>query len=271
MGVHKRSLLAILLLTVAAAASALPADWTPRPLFGLDGSVGYEIRGERDRPDAQGALGIQEKPEGSKGLVSALWLSALIPGWGQRYLGAPTRGWLFFSAEAGVWGTYTVFKVQENLRLDNSIEMAQVFAGVSGDHDDTYYKNVGQHQNWQDFNEDLRWEARREYGFGTEDYYAYIAENEISADDGWSWTNEDRRIAYVLKRKASKTAEQRATNTIFALIVTRVAAMVDTWRVARVREDIQRIREVETGGRLSGSLEPRGEELLLRVGWTASF
>jgi hypothetical protein len=271
MGEHTRTLLAILILSLAGSALALPSGWSPEPFFGLDGSVGYDIRGERDRPEAQGRLGIEEKPAGSKGLISALWRSAVLPGWGQRYLGAPTRGWIFMSSEAGVWGTYSVYKIQEKKRLDNSVEMAEVFAGVSGSHDDSYYKNVGQHQNWQDFNEDLRWEARREYGFGTAEYYAYIAENEISSSDSWEWMNEDRRISYVLKRKASKTAEQRATNTLFALIVTRVAAMVDTWRVSRTRDDIQRTREAETGGHLSGSIEPRGEELLLRVGWTGSF
>jgi hypothetical protein len=277
---RKITLLAILLLLTAGTAMALPATWTPKPIFGLDGEVHFDVRGERDRPDPQGRLGIEEKPAGSKGLIQALWRSALLPGWGQHYLGAPTRGWIFLGSEAGVWGVWGTFMIQEKLRMDDSIEMAEIFSGVSGDHDDSYYKIVGQHQNWRDYNEWLRWEARREYDFGTDDYYSWIAANEIAAGDSWEWMNEDRRITYVLKRKASKTAEQRARNTLFALIVTRVGAMVDTWRVSRTREDIQRIREDEVGGmpktglgdlRLSGSVEPRGEELLLRVAWTGNF
>ncbi len=267
---RKRTLLAILILLTAGAAMALPANWIPGPVFGLDGGVHFDVRGERDRPTPQGRLGLEEKPEGSKQLIQALWRSAVLPGWGQHYLGAPTRGWVFIGAEASVWGIWGTYMIQEKKRIDNSIEMAQVFSGVSGDHDDAYYKIVGQHQNWQDYNEWLRWEARREYDFGTDAYYAWIAENEIASSDSWEWMNEDRRIAYVLKRKASKTAEQRATNTLFALIVTRVGAMVDTWRLSRTRDDIQRVREEETRG-LRGSIEPRGEELLLRVAWTSSF
>jgi len=270
MTVQQRILVAMLVSMVSSAAWALPRAWGPGPIFRLDGGDRFEIRGDRDRPGPQGRLGIEEKPASSKGLIQALWRSAVLPGWGQRYLGASSRGWAFMAAEATVWATWGTFKNQERLRLDNSIEMAEVFAGVSGKHDDAYYKQVGQQQNWQDYNQWLRWQARREYGFGTDSYYAWIAENEIAAEDGWEWRNEDRRIAYVLKRKASKTAAQRATNTLFALIVTRVAAMVDSWRLARIREDIQRIRRQETGG-LRGSLEPTGDGLRLRLGWSERF
>jgi len=269
---YNRILILLFLLAAAVPVLALPTTWTPDPLYSLSGGLKLpELRGERDRPAPQGRLGLEREPDGNRRLLHALWRSAVLPGWGQHYLGAPTRGALFLASEAGVWGTWGTFKIQQKLRMDNSIEMAEVFAGVSGNHDDDYYKNVGQYKNWQDYNEGLRWDARREYGFGTDEYYAWIAENEIAEDDAWNWANEDRRIAYVLKRKSSKTSEQRATNTLFALIITRVGAMVDTWRLSRTHDDIRRIREEETGGRIRGSLEPGSEGMTLRLGWTRSF
>ena len=66
-------------------------------------------------------MGIQERPSGQRGLVGGLWRTALLPGWGQRYLGAPGRGLIFMGAEAATWGTYRTFKVQEKLRRDKSV------------------------------------------------------------------------------------------------------------------------------------------------------
>jgi hypothetical protein len=267
----QRLLIAFLLCIVgASAACALPGHWLPASALDRDGSIAFELQGNRGRPGPQTSLGIQDKPEGGSKLLSALWRSALLPGWGEHYLGAPARGYLFMGAEAATWGTYATFKTQEWLRLEHSKEMAEVFAGASGDHPDSYWRDVGQYENWMDYNEALRWDARREYGYGSDAYYDYIDENEISAEDSWEWLNEDRRIDYVLKRRASKNAAQRATNTLFALMVTRVVSLVDTWRLSNTRDRIQEIRQEQTGG-LSSRVFPRGEGLALQVGWSRSF
>lgn len=265
------TLIALLLLAGAAtAAAALPQDWMPAPSLDRDGAIAFEIQGNRGRPAPQGGLGIQEKSDGGKQLGWALLRSAVLPGWGEHYLGAPRRGYLFMSAEAGVWGTWGVFKTQEWLRKEDYLEMAEVFAGATGDHPDSYWRDVGQYQNWQDYNEALRWDARSEYSYGSDAYYEYIEENEIAAGDGWEWLSEQRRIDYVLKRRDSKSAASHATNTLFALMVTRVVSLVDTWRLHRTHSEIQRIRREETGG-LGASVFPRGEGLALQVGWIRSF
>ena len=271
MNFPQRLLLALLAgLLFAGVALALPANWLPGPVLDPDGGINFEVQGNRGRPAPQTSLGIQEKPEGSKALLSALWRSAILPGWGEHYLGAPTRGTLFMGAEAATWGTWGTFKTQEWLRRENYLEMADVFAGATGDHPDSYWRNVGQYENWLDYNQALRREASREYGQSTPAYYAYIAENEISAEDGWEWHNEQRRINYVVKRRDSKSAAQRATNTLFALMVTRVVSLVDTWRLSRTRDQIREIREEQTGG-LGAHVYPTGDGLGLRVGWIRSF
>jgi hypothetical protein len=225
----------------------------------------------RNEPAPQGKFGLQERPEGSVSLRSALWRSALLPGWGEHYLGAPNRGWVFMGSEVATWSTWGVFKHQESLRRDSYIEQAQVFAGVFGSgHSDRYWKAVSQHETWLDHNEYLRFEARKEFGFGTDEYYSYIADNEMTEDEAWSWHKESRRFDYAMKRRASLSAERRATYTLYALLVTRVISLVDTWRVYRTRESIaENLKEKQAGLHLQAFPDRVG--LNYRLGWYCSF
>jgi hypothetical protein len=227
---------------------------------------------QRAEPEPQGKLGIRKRPSGERGLMGAIWRNALLPGWGQRYLGAPGRGLIFMGAEAATWGTWGSFKWQESLRRDDYIEMAQVFAGVSGDgHADDYWKAVGQHESWLDYNQWLRYQARREYGFGTTDYYSYIAEREIAEGEAWTWDNRDRQLAYLQKRKASNNAERRATYTLYALLVNRVVAVVDGWRLYRSHESIRHDLESDDRAGIGFQALPGEESVILSLGWYRSF
>ncbi len=242
-----------------------------RPLSGFEEPYRGPRAWRRPEPEPQGRLGLREQPVSEKGFLGAVWRNVLVPGWGQRYLEAPGRGLLFMGAEAATWGTWGTFKFQESLRQDNYIEMAQVFGGVaSTNHGDDYWKAVGQHANWLDYNQWLRYQARREYGFGSSGYYAYIAENEITAADSWDWDNFDRQLAYLEKRKASNNAERRATYTLYALLVNRVVAVVDAWRLHRSRESI---REELAGERTEIGFQalPDAESLTLRLGLYRRF
>lgn len=228
------------------------------------------LRWGENEPKPQGSFGLEEKPAGARSLRNALLLSVAVPGLGQRYLGAPKRGWLFTGAELGTWGTWGTFKIQERLRKSSYEEMAEVFAGVEGEHEDDYWKVVGQFPDWLEYNEWLRYLARREYGFGTSEYYQYIADNEIAAAQAWNWNNEDRRRDYAEKRKASLNAERRATYTLYALLVNRVIATVDTWRLYRTRANIRtRIEEQQSGLGLDARPGERG--VRWRLGWYRSF
>jgi len=274
-------LCALLLAPAAAAADGIDG---PRPLLrlapALDGGPAWTdaraagapmLSWGREDPGPQGALGLAELPAADRSLVQALWRSAVLPGWGERYLGAPGRGWIFMGAEAATWGTWGTFKTQEWLRRENYIEMAEVFAGVAGDgYEDEYWKIVGQHASWLDYNEYLRYEARREYGFGTASYYDYIAEHEIGEADAWTWGSEARRYAYADKRRASKDAERRATYTLYALLVNRVFSLVDTFRLWRTHEAVRERVDQERGG-LDISALPAADGLGWRLSWTRSF
>ncbi len=227
-------------------------------------------RGRRSA-EPQGRFGIESRPSGSRSLKQAAWRSLVLPGWGQNYLGAPSRGWFFIAGEALTWGTWSTFKTQEWLRKRSYTEMADVHAGVSGDHADDYWKIVGQYSNWIDYNEWLRFQGRREYGFGTTEYYDYISENEINAELGWTWNNEDRREGYAIKRKASLNAERRATYTLYALLVNRVVALVDTWRLSRSRGVIRGDLNDQAQSGFDLQSQPTETGLSWRLAWTREF
>lgn len=227
------------------------------------------IRGE-GRPAPQGKLGIEEASTGSHALLQALWRSALMPGWGQRYLGAPTRGWVFMGAEAGTWTVVGTFRIQSALRRADYIEMAEIHAGVSGSHDDDFWKRVGQFDNAADYNEWLLRQARREYGYGTAEYDSYLDENWEADPHAWQWLSGDRRENYAEKRKGSLSAKRRATYTLYALLVNRVIATVDTWRLWKTSESIHRTRE-EDRGQVQAIALPGDQGLTWRLGWYRSF
>ena len=236
------------------------ADWTRN-----------SARGRREEPEPQGRFGIEERPSGGRSLGQAAWRSIVLPGWGQRYLGAPARGMFFMTGEALTWGTWSTFKTQEWLRKRSYTEMAEVFAGVGGDHADDYWKIVGQYSNHIDYNEWLRFQGRREYGFGTAEYYSFIAEHQIGSALAWTWNNEERREAYAIKRKASLNAERRATYTLYALLVNRVVSLVDTWRISRSRGAIEDALERQIGGTLDLQSQPTADGLSWRLGWYRQF
>jgi hypothetical protein len=215
-------------------------------------------------------MGLEDKPTASRSTLQAIWRSAVLPGWGQHYLGAKARGYVFMTGEAATWGTWGVFKTQESLRRDSYIEMAQVYAGARGDHGDDYWKIVGQHADYLDYNEWLRLEARREYGFGTSDYYAYIDSHQIAPENGWDWNSLARRIDYAEKRKASLNAERRATYTLYALLINRAISIVDAWRLSRTRGEIMRSIEEERSG-LDLDAVPTAQGLGWRLSWSRSF
>ncbi|MDP6796682.1 MAG: hypothetical protein QGG33_02540 [Candidatus Krumholzibacteria bacterium] len=268
----KTSLFVTLLLLASTVGAGPLLDSSSLPgLYSL-GEEGADFSvSNRGRPRPQSNLGLHST-DGEKSLLNALWRSLLLPGWGEAWLGAEGRAKLFYMAEAGVWSSTGIYKTQEYLRKRNYVEMGEIHAGVQGAQDDQFWKNAGLHDNWQDFNENLRWEARREYGYGSEAYYDYIAEHEItSEEEGWRWNNRDRRIDFARKRESSLSARRMARNTLFVgLIATRAVSIFDTIRLHRNREGIREIRKQEVGS-LDADLWPTASGFGYRLRWSRSF
>jgi hypothetical protein len=73
----------------------------------------------------------------------AFFLSLLVPGLGQRYLGQQRRSQLYLGAEVGVWIAVASFYTQGSMREDRYRDYAAIVAGADPDvDDDEYYKNL---------------------------------------------------------------------------------------------------------------------------------
>jgi hypothetical protein len=110
-------------------------------------------------------------------------LSLLIPGLGQYHNGDNKKAYIFAGAEVAIWASYITFHIQANNREDTYQEWAGIYAGVSGEHPEKYWRAVGRYLDSDAYNESLRREAR---ATGEE------TSRLITGDDVWQWRNEYR-------------------------------------------------------------------------------
>jgi hypothetical protein len=90
-----------------------------------------------------------------KSLRKALLLSMVLPGGGQYYLGNDARAKAMFVSEAGVWAAFTGLRIQGRMRENRYEEMAELFAGVEGGHDDDYYLMMAHYISSEEYNIDV--------------------------------------------------------------------------------------------------------------------
>jgi len=78
------------------------------------------------------------------GRARILLRSLTVPGWGQATEGRRTSTKVFLLTEAGIWGSFVSFRVQEALRRHSYVTTARLFAGIDlGDRDEEFRRIVG--------------------------------------------------------------------------------------------------------------------------------
>ena len=165
-----------------------------------------------------------EEEEGEKGSsntgkkVKAGLLSAIIPGAGQFYNQQKSKAYVMFGVEVAIWTAYFVFDAEGDDRMDSATEWAGVYAGTSGEHNNTYWQNVGQYMDSDAYNEAVLREARalQEEPSGL-----------VSGSDAWQWVNEDRREGYSSLRADGNSAYDRRDFMILFAVVNRAVSVVD--------------------------------------------
>src|SRR5262249_47466419 len=79
--------------------------------------------------------------------------SLTVPGWGQATLGLNTSAKVFMVIEAGIWGSFIAFRVQEAQRTDAYLRTAQLAAGIDlKDQDDEFRRIVGAFASSDEYN-----------------------------------------------------------------------------------------------------------------------
>jgi hypothetical protein len=200
-------------------------------------------------PPAGRNLGTSVAPTLSSGPAKstkkAFFLSLLLPGLGQRYLGQERRSHIYLGAEAGVWIAVASFWLQGSMREDRYREYSDIVAGAAPDvSDDDYYRDLALYGSSDVFAMVIRWEARALFPDDLEGQRRYYQQNIYPENKSWFWPDKASFDEYKRLRRRSKRAYRKAVNVIGLALLNRLVSAIDTV-TGKEREE------------LVGGLEPR--------------
>ncbi len=214
----------------------------------------------------QGGHGVLS-PERARVLLQSLTL----PGWGQATVGAKRSSAVFLVAEAGVWGSFTAFRIQQQMRRQAYEKTARLFAGIDlRGRDEEYRRIVGSFSSSDEYN---RLVVRRDAAniffnmpgpFDPAAYEAYVAAHELRGADAWSWSDREAFDRYRSQRQDTQRAGLRANTALALAIANRIVSAIHAARVA----------PRETAPRTSWKFEcvPEGSDpTAFRLGIRATF
>ena len=184
-----------------------------------------EQRWQQTQPQPTPPIGVGTKlAKAREGLYSLL-----LPGWSQLRQGHHTRAALLAGAEATVWTTWIVSRLQGEKREDAYQDHAVRFAGVGGtDHAEEYWKAVAQYIDSDAYNDVV--EATLRLGEEPEGG-PYVG------SDAWRWQSDARLSEYRKLRADSLGAFDRAETVLLFAILTRAVAFADAVRTALLSDD----------------------------------
>jgi hypothetical protein len=200
------------------------------------GEPAKPARGKKPRraPAAQsGNEGLG--PERARILLRSL----TVPGWGQATLGHRGGARTFLIAEAGIWGAFTAFKIQQSQRTESYLLTARLDAGIDlRRQDDEFRRIVGAFASNDEYN--LLVVARDAANLylsvpGEEDlaaYRLYIEKHSISGPLAWHWSDEQAFRRYRGQRKFAQKAGLRANAALGLAIADRLVSALHAARLA---------------------------------------
>jgi hypothetical protein len=155
----------------------------------------------------------------SKG--KAFFLSFLVPGLGERYVGADPKATAFFAAEITMWLTYAGFVTYHEWRKEDYKTFAASQAGVDlTGKSDSYFVDVGNYASIYEYN------AAKLRGRNLPAYYRDIEANY------WQWDSESSRRKYDQLRISADKADNRSTFMLGIILANHVISAIDAvWSV----------------------------------------
>ena len=168
--------------------------------------------------------------------------SLLLPGWAQLRSHNNYRAAFFLTAEAAIWTSFTVFKVQGHSREKSYQNYAVNFAGITpGSRDDNYWRALGAYRDSDAYNED----RRRDLRIGLDP-----SGPEYTGGDAWQWQSEARFDDYNALRRDANSAYDHADLVIVLALVNRLVSFVDAMRTGPSSSESDEAREhlLQAGG-----------------------
>lgn len=228
---------------VVVTVTAEPTMFSPLALAA--GSIsGFDDKAKPKRKDPKRTKdgGSAESP-GDEGLgperARILLRSLTFPGWGQATLGRKTSARVFALTEVGIWSAFVAFRVQEGQRVQSYLRTARLGAGIDlADQDDEFRRIVGAFASSEEYNLlVVTRDAANIYlsdpdNLDIEGYRAYIAENSLSGDMAWAWSDEATFQRYGGQRKFAQKAALRANAALGFAIANRLVSALHAARAA---------------------------------------
>lgn len=157
-----------------------------------------------------------------KSVVKAALYSAIVPGWGEYYVGHRGKARLFFTVEALSWIGHIAFSTYGNWKKDDFIRFANDRAGADlWGKDDDFLDMVGFYDDIDEYNS---------FGRVFDPDRAFLTDN---ASNHWRWQSRSDKEIYRHLKNQSREAFRRADFMIGLAVLNRVVSIIDAVRDAR--------------------------------------
>ena len=158
----------------------------------------------------------------------AILASMALPGTGQMMLGSAKRGEALLWLDGTLWALWSGFSWYSSAREHD----ARLYAGREAGADlavkeSHYYRALEQYDNSDQYNEGVRSDARDIYPDDPERQHAYYESQGYFGSEVWNWSSDSARFRYWRTRRAGRDAAMNAQFAVGALLLNRLASIVD--------------------------------------------
>ncbi len=149
----------------------------------------------------------------------AIIYSALLPGMGELYAGGYSSGKYFTIADGVLWGGLIGATAYANNQKDNYESFAVTYGGVDlNNKDEKYFGNIGNYLDIYQYNRSQELDRNFDDVYNEETHY-------------WKWSGQEQRSEYRSMWKSSETAYNSTRFIIGALILNRIASVINAVRL----------------------------------------
>ncbi|MBN1542528.1 hypothetical protein JW992_10310 [candidate division KSB1 bacterium] len=163
---------------------------------------------------------------GEKSRSKAFFLSLLLPGLGERYVGYRLKSELFLAAEAALWLGYAGFSKSYDWQRSDYVAFAAAHAGADvREKDNAYFLDMENYATIHDYNAaKLRQRNLQAYYRDVETFY-------------WEWDTEENRRRFGDLRVNADRTHNRATLTLGLIVANHLISAIDAmWSVYRYNQ-----------------------------------
>jgi hypothetical protein len=194
-----------------------------------------------------------------KSLSKAIFLSLLVPGGGEYYVGSKTRARIFMGVEASLWASFFGFRTYGAWAKEDYKSYAAVHAGVDlRGKSDEFFEDVNFYVSRDEYNQLARLYQREE----AEVY----PENDFW---NWYWTSSESQRYYRKLRSRSEAAYRKALFMLALAGANRILSVIDTIR--EVKKYNRKIDEQFSSLGLHFDVSPFSENKRFKIVFSRTF